>query len=506
MPRVPVLFGLAALASAWLCMALPVFSQEAYYWTYAQHPDMSYFDHPPMVAWLIWLGTSVFGDGAFGLRFGTWVCGLGTTWFGLLLLRDFGVDHRGQGLWILFGIGSPILLVARVLTNPDPPLLCFWTLTLLALWRARSGQLGWWAIAGVAAGAALLSKYTAAFLAIGGLLMLLLDPLLRRQWRRPGPYLGVLLAFVTFLPVVIWNVNNDFESFRFQTANRFARGSLNWRWCVELISGQFGLLNPLLALLLPWSVWWLLRRMQQRDARSLLVLAFGLPLPCYMLLQSLWIQVKLNWLIPGYAPLLLGVALWWRESGVELRRPRLLRWVIGSMVLLQVAVVAAPLVRMMPPGRGSSWTGWDQIVVRAEHWEDRIDLEDGIEGNFFFFAADYRDAAQLGRNLLLYRRAEGGHIDPTELNLAFEPTMAQNVLGQDALQYDHWSAPSARIGQDALFVLPRPEGREQFVATAGDYFDRVEKVERVAVEFWGIHLFDTDLFVCRNYRGPKHRK
>ena len=53
------MFAVLAVVSAWLCAALPVFSQEAYYWTYAQHPDLSYFDHPPMVAWLIWLGTLI---------------------------------------------------------------------------------------------------------------------------------------------------------------------------------------------------------------------------------------------------------------------------------------------------------------------------------------------------------------------------------------------------------------------------------------------------------------
>src|SRR5262249_40494218 len=35
--------------------------EEAYYWNYAQHLDWGYLDHPPMVAWLIWLSTSIFG-------------------------------------------------------------------------------------------------------------------------------------------------------------------------------------------------------------------------------------------------------------------------------------------------------------------------------------------------------------------------------------------------------------------------------------------------------------
>src|SRR5262245_56411633 len=70
--EVVALAGVAA-TGAWLALTLPVFAQEAYYWAYAQHPDLSYFDHPPMVAWLIWFGTLLFGDGVVGVRLGTWL-------------------------------------------------------------------------------------------------------------------------------------------------------------------------------------------------------------------------------------------------------------------------------------------------------------------------------------------------------------------------------------------------------------------------------------------------
>jgi len=62
-----VYFGLAQL--------IP---DEAYYWQYAQHMDLSFYDHPPMVAWLIWLGTSILGHNEFGVRIGALLCGLVT--------------------------------------------------------------------------------------------------------------------------------------------------------------------------------------------------------------------------------------------------------------------------------------------------------------------------------------------------------------------------------------------------------------------------------------------
>jgi len=503
--RPATLLLLVAAASAWLCISLPVFAQEAYYWTYAQHPDLSYFDHPPMVAWLIWLGTSVFGDGAVGIRFGTWVCGLTATWVGWRLLKDFGIDETGQAAWILFGIASPILAMTHALANPDPPLVCGWTVAMYAMWKARNGGLSWWILAGVAAGVALLSKYSAGFLMISGIVLLAADAPLRRQLARPGPYLGVLVAAIVFSPVVIWNARYDFESFRFQTSNRLSRAELGFRWFFELVSGQVVVLHPALMLLLPFAVLWLVRRWRH-DARALWLLAFGLPLPLYMLVNSLWIQVKVNWLAPAYVPLLLGLVVAWREGTLQVRHPRLVSFAAASLWLTLLAIPLAPLLRLVPAGKGSSWSGWEEIAARAEQWEDTIDPVDGIEGNVFFFAADYRDAAQLGRSLKMMWAGEVDHEVIAGWEDSGEATMAQNVISKPALQYDHWTRPENRVGQDAIFVLPRPAERQEMVEAVARHFTGIEKVERVDVHRLGILVMEADIYICRGYCGPQKRE
>lgn len=494
-------FWLVAAASAWLCAALPVFSQEAYYWTYAQHPDLSYFDHPPMVAWLIWVGTTLFGDsGSVGVRFGTWLCGLGTTWFGARLLREFGVGPGGQSLWMVLSIASPILAMTHFLANPDPPLVCGWTLAMWALWKARDGALRWWLLAGVAAGTALLGKYSAAFLGLGGVVVLLVDAKMRRQLLRPAPWLAVLVAALVFSPVVIWNVQHDFESFRFQTEGRFERGSLGAHWLLQFVGEQFVVVHPLLAIAIVGAVVWLARR-AHLDVRARWLLAFGLPLPLYMLVQSVWIQVKINWLAPAIVPLLLGVVVWWTEHLAARASPRLVRAAVLLLALVPLGVPLAPAIRLLPPGRGSSWIGWDEIAARAEVWEEIVDVQDGVEGNCFFFAADYRDASQLQRSMLIERRKDPNE-HPPAVGPDFEPTMAQNVIGMRALQYDHWSKPSDRIGQDAIFVLPRPEQRGEMVREVERRFATTEKVERVQVCRLGLRLYEADIYVCRGYKGP----
>ena len=62
--------------------------EETYYWNYALHLDIGYLDHPPMVAWLIWLGTNVFGTTEFGVRFGAMCSGVVASFFVYRLTRN----------------------------------------------------------------------------------------------------------------------------------------------------------------------------------------------------------------------------------------------------------------------------------------------------------------------------------------------------------------------------------------------------------------------------------
>ena len=490
------LLALASIPGAWLCLLMPVFAQESYYWTYAQHPDLSYYDHPPMVAWMIWLGTRVFGDGALGIRFLTMLCGIATMALGMRMLRAWGANATARAAWALASSCAPALLATHFLANPDPPLCLFFLATMAALWKARNGGIRWWLLAGAFAGLALLSKYTAAFLAVSGAVLLLLDPSMRKQLLRPGPWLGVVTAAIVFAPVVMWNVNNDFESFRFQTESRFARANFRIDWLFQFLGQQIGVAHPALAAAIPFALLWLMRRARERDVRALWLLAFALPMPVFFLCNAPLMQVKPNWIAPSYLPLLLGASLWFSESGIKDRKPKLAKAAKVALLAVVPIVALAPLMVAWPQHRGSSWTGWSEIATATDAWEHRIDAEDKIDGNVFVFAADYKDAAQLTRAL---RQLATARHDSTPSPQA----LAQNVFGQPALQFDHWDAPAAHVGQSAIFVLPRANEREAMVERMRARFDSAEKVDHVDVTRLGVKVLDADIYVCRGYKGAK---
>ena len=489
------MLALASIPAAWLCLCMPVFAQEAYYWTYSQHPDLSYYDHPPMVAWMIWMGTSLLGDGAFGIRLLTLFCGIGTMAIGLLLLRSFGVSQRARATWLLCAACAPALLATRFLANPDPPLCLFWLASITALWRARDGGLRWWVLAGICAGLALLSKYTAAFLAVGGIVTLAFDPAMRRQLLRRGPWIAVSAAAAVFLPVVLWNVRNDFESFRFQTSNRFQQTSFHIGWLFEFLGAQFGMVHPAVALMLPFAIAWLARRAAARDMRALWLCAFGLPLPLFFLCNAPLMHVKPNWPTPGWLTLLLGVAIWSSEIRFAESKPRLARAARFALLGALPIALLAPVLVAWPQHRGSSWSGWEEIAASADKWAHELDREDGARGNVFLFASDYKDAAQLTHALHRECLGEGEH--GCELSV-----LAQNVIGRPALQFDHWDQPSGHVGQSAVFVLPRAERRGIVLDAVRDRFGSAERVDHIDIERLGVHVFDADIYVCRGYKGP----
>ncbi len=186
---------------------LPLHFDEAYYWVWSQHLQLSYFDHPPMIAWLIRIVTLA-SDAEWIIR----LVPLGCT-----MLAGLGIRQLAAWMYtpaiadkaLLIFLVSPLAQMGFTLATPDAPLILGWTLTLLCAYRAFFEQRRrWYYLTGLAAGFALLSKYTAVLL-LPALVGFALCSSLRRKllWREFGLAAG--LTVLVFLPVIIWNAGHD---------------------------------------------------------------------------------------------------------------------------------------------------------------------------------------------------------------------------------------------------------------------------------------------------------
>ena len=201
-----VYFGLAQL--------IP---DETYYWQYAQHMDLSFYDHPPMVAWLIWLGTSILGHNEFGVRIGAILCGFIAMSYLYAFAQNLYDKSTAMRAVLIFSI-LPLGFASGTLMTPDAPLVAAWAATLYYMERALlADRHTAWLGMSIAFGIGILSKYTLGLLGITALLFVILDPTARRWMKRPHPYLAATLALILFSPVIIWNIQNEWASFAFQS-------------------------------------------------------------------------------------------------------------------------------------------------------------------------------------------------------------------------------------------------------------------------------------------------
>ncbi|MDA8050434.1 MAG: glycosyltransferase family 39 protein [Rhodospirillales bacterium] len=379
-----VRFGVAA--------GTPLAPDEAYYWVWSRVLQPGYLDDSPMVALWIRVGTLLAGASPLGVRLLGPVAAAAGSFLIYRAAGDFFPERPGTGLTaagllnatLLFGVGSVIM-------TPDTPLLFFWGLGLFALARlAASGDGRWWLLAGLAGGLALDSKYTGLlFLAAVGL-WLLASRDARRWLGRPEPWLGLGLAFLVFLPVVVWNGLNHWASFAKQGGRVGAwHPAEAVRFQAELWGGQVGLFTPLVFLLVAAGSWRMAARALREGAPAGILLSLLTLLPAAVFVQHAFGgRVQGNWPAVLYPSAVLAGAWLAGRPWEGLRVPAMaLGLAISGFVYLQALAAPFPL----PPGLDPSLRelgGWSALATRV----GALGREDGAQ---FLAVHDYGTAAEM---------------------------------------------------------------------------------------------------------------
>ncbi|MBC2837910.1 glycosyltransferase family 39 protein [Robiginitalea sp. SC105] len=305
---------------------------EAYYWYYAKDLSWGYFDHPPMVAWMIGLGSALF-EGELGVRLISAL--LGTATVALIWILIDNPDRNKYPVSLFLWITSITLLHAYgFLSLPDTPLLFFTALFLLA-YRHFLQKPGIPAalLLGIVMAALMYSKYHAALV----ILFVLLSNL--RLLRSGHAWLALCVSLVCYLPHLAWLYQQEFISVRYHL---FERPNQPYSF-TKFTAGYFLNLIALFGLTFPWvykSLW------QYRTAdpfrRALKYVAWGILL--FFFVSSFQRRVQTQWLIAACIPMavLVGETL--------LNRPQIRKWVVRAsmanvviLLFLRVGLVYEPL-------------------------------------------------------------------------------------------------------------------------------------------------------------------
>jgi len=332
----------------------------------------------------------------------------------------------------------------------DSALVFFWCLCMVGASVAlREGRAWGWYLAGVGLGAAMLSKYTGVFVGFGALLAVIAHRPWRWHLRTPHPYLAGLLAAVMFLPVVVWNAQHDWASFRFQFTDRFQGHTFSPINPLSYLAIQLFVATPVV---LAGAVWLYARvgcnRRRLLAPRWLLAVCFSLPLLAVMSYKSLSYGIRLNWTLPLYLSLMPAIAqlgfAYARRARKPLQAaawPRAARATLWGCSCLNILVLVY-LLALEPSLHLIAAVGpWRELAALVEKVEQRLEDETGqvplVIGE---------DKYRLASILAFYRT-------PLEHNVrASDFTTSQWIIKGRGLGYPYWAKRQLWTTNDCVIV------------------------------------------------------
>src|SRR6185312_4154415 len=453
--------------------------QDAYYDFYAQHPALSYYDHPPAIAYLLRFFTFLFGKKVFALKLADSIVTWGTMLAFYQLAKRFLSPHKiWNGLLLL--LSTFMITILSLISTPDVPLMLCWTISLLFLHSAIFQERKmYWIWAGIMTGLTFDSKYTAVFLLIGLIGFLLISNKYRRYLFSRWFLLYLICIGICILPVVIWNVRNGFASFKFQSEGRvnsvegfhFSLGDF-----AGVLGHQSAILMPFLFFSFFYFLYRLIRKYGWRFTRipddKLFLLSFFVPLFLGFLIISPFYWVKLNWMMPAYITGILWICRYWSKRWIRIQ-------LIFSLVL-HLALAAEVIFYIFPVRSDDTWFGWKELSEQVKK------ISASHPDAFIFSADDYKTSAVLNF-----------YLD--------EMVYSKNVVGERALQFDFIGTDLQQLtGKDAIFIDSNPRfSNSQNEADAipafyHQYFDRIYSLHPILITKNGRVERKFSVFLCQH--------
>lgn len=277
---------------------------EAHYWVYSKFLDLSYYDHPPMIGYVIKFFTDIFGINEFAVRLPSVIIFVITSWLFFLCIKKIFNERIAFIGIVLINVLPVFSFLGAVVTIPDSPLSLFWILSFyLFINIIETKEKKYWYMLGVTVGLAFLSKYTAVMIYPSIILFLICSKENRFWFLKKEPYFAMIISFIIFLPVVIWNIQNNWASFGFQLQHGFGKSlpSFSFTLFGRSIGAQAGYVSPFLFIFFCYVAYVLIKDAffkKQKDA--LYVASFSLPVLIFFNAIATFNEILPHWPAMGY--------------------------------------------------------------------------------------------------------------------------------------------------------------------------------------------------------------
>lgn len=438
-------FSFSVQAVFWLSLCLRIFfisnhdlqAEEAYYWNYSVHLDFGYLDHPPLIAILIKLSTTLFGLNEFAVRCPALLCWAVATFF-MYLWCELVYKDSGQYSILLISI-LPFFFIDSCVITPDMPMLSAWSAALYFLYRALCLHEGraWYAV-GISFGLGLLAKYSMGLLIMATGLFVLSNHEQRKWLLRKEPYYAACITLLLFSPVLYWNYLHNWVSFSFQSTRRLQD---NFSFSLQELVGW------LILFLTPWGLLGLRKLFKRSDHRALPVQTIRF-LQIYTLMPLLVYSVfscfhgtKFNWIGPGLLAILPWLAyLMTQHATARSQWFNSVPVLIGTYALI-MCCISYGKPEFLNKLVFTKMVSWEQLTEDLYH----IAAKQSTQGSQPVFMP--LDLYGIASELNFYQTKQG----------KMQPNLKPFSVVQRGLMYGFWTNPDSLHGKTIVLISPIKE-------------------------------------------------
>jgi 4-amino-4-deoxy-L-arabinose transferase-like glycosyltransferase len=463
------------------------FVDELYYLACSRHLGWGYVDQPPLIAVITWIIRMLLGDSLSAIRLLPALAGVGEVILTALIARELGGGRYAQAVAALCVLVAPgCLLANHLLTmNAFEPLFwmgCAWLLIRMI----KTGNERLWIWFGVLAGIGLENKYSMALFGAGIVAGLLLTPqrrLLASRWL----WIGGAIAFLIFLPNLLWNVAHHFPFLELQ-ANIRRSGRDTPLGPLKFFGEETLTMNPLTLPIWLGALWFFFGAKSGRPFR---VLGWAW---VFTALVIVVFSPRVYYLFPAFPLLFAGGGVVWEAwlSGLPAWR----RFAWPTLLIASGAILAPLAIPVLPPETYVRYTqvlhlappaiethrlgplpqlfadqfGWPEMAATVARVYNS--LPEGVRNSTAIFAQNYGQA---------------GAIDLFGPKYGLPPAIAGHQT------YFFWG-PRDYTGESVIVMAGRQDDLDRRFAS-------VEKVARVEHPY-SMPYEHFDVFYCRGLRQP----
>ncbi len=454
---------------------------EAYYWLWGQNPALSYYDHPPLQAWLVGASSFIFGHSLFALRAPTllstgiiiWV----VFWWNRRLVPS--PDLRAGLVAVLVVFSVPTVNVMTSLVFPDHLLLALLVAASVPVARVldaveADGRVAKRDLYGAALliGLAGLTKYNAALFGLGIAVMIVIVPRYRVLFRSPHLYFAALLTIAILTPVFLWNAMNGDASFRYNLVDRvtgtdslpvflgrvqsFITQTI-WGFSPFLVAGIVGVWRRYDTAPLWFANW-----------RNPALFTFVVPTLVWIVLAART-PVFAYWNIVAIAAFLPLAAVAMRTRAITALHlvygmVAATLWIVNSVFVPLPALLGNPVDKTT-----ALLYGWPKIAARVQTLQRAT-------GADFLVTTDYRSGA-----ILAYTTDNPG-VDVIESRIS---------------QFTLWLADRNREGRNAIVLADKSFPVDSVLQA---HFKRIQKLETIGITRYDLPITYYDIYLAEGFR------